>query len=64
MLTTKEKQVLELKKKGFTQIEIASRLKISQPAVSSFINNSLKKIRDAKKTMEFAKDLGIEYEEE
>jgi len=64
MLTQKEKQVLELRKKDFKQTEIASKLKISQPAVSSFERNALNKIRSAKKIMEFAKEMGIEYEEE
>lgn len=64
MLTKKEKQVLELRRKGLKQSEIASRLKISQPAVSSFENNALRKIRASKKTMDFVKKLGIEYEEE
>ena len=64
MLTKKEKQILELRKRGFKQSEIASKLKISQPAVSSFVNNSLNKIRNAKKTMVFVEKLGIKYEEE
>jgi len=64
MITKKEKQILELRKKGLKQNEIASKLKISQPAVSSFENNALRKIRDSKKIMEFVKDLKIEYEEE
>lgn len=64
MLTKKEKQILELRKKGLKQSEIASKLKISQPAVSAFVNNAVKKIREAKKTIDFVKDLGIEYEEE
>ena len=64
MLTRKEKQILELRKKGLKQTEIASKLKISQPAVSSFENNALKKIRDSRKIMEFVKEMGIKYEEE
>lgn len=64
MLTKKEKQILELRKRGLKQSEIASKLKISQPAVSAFVNNALRKIRNARKTMEFVKELGIEYEEE
>lgn len=64
MITKKEKQILELRKKGLKQSEIAAKLKISQPAVSAFENNALRKIRSAKKIMEFVKDLGIEYEEE
>jgi len=64
MLTKKEKQILELRKKGLKQNEIASKLGISQPAVSAFENNALRKIRNAKKIMEYVKDLGIDYEEE
>jgi len=64
MLTKKERQILELRKKGLKQNEIALKLKISQPAVSAFENNALRKIRDAKKTMEFVKKMGISYEEE
>ena len=63
MLTEKERQILELRKKGLKQKEIASKLKISQPAVSAFENNALRKIRNAKKIMEFAKKLGVKYEE-
>ena len=48
MLTKKEIEVLELKKKNLTQIKISSRLKISQPAVTGFYRNALKKIRESK----------------
>lgn len=64
MLTKKEKQILELRKKGLKQNEIASKLKISQPAVSAFENNAIRKIRDAKKIIDFVKELGVDYEEE
>lgn len=64
MLTQKEIQILELRKKGLKQSEIASRLKISQPAVSAFESNALRKVRNAKKVMDFVKKLGVEYEEE
>ena len=64
MLTKKEIRILELRKKGLKQKDIASKLNISQPAVSAFENNALKKIRSAKKIMEFVKKLGIKYEEE
>ena len=64
MIKKKEKQILEHRKKGLKQNEIASKLKISQPAVSAFENNAIRKIRDSKKIMEFVKDFGIEYEEE
>ena len=64
MLTKKEKQILEFRKKGLKQSEIASKLKISQPAVSAFESNATRKIRDAKKLIDFVKDSGLKYEEE
>ena len=59
MLTTKEIEVLKLKNRGLTQIDIASRLKISQPAVSSFYNNGLRKITDAHATLELVRGLKL-----
>ncbi|MDP4039541.1 MAG: LuxR C-terminal-related transcriptional regulator [Candidatus Pacearchaeota archaeon] len=59
MLTEKEIEVLKLKKKGLTQLEIAKKLKISQPAVSSFYNNALKKIKDAEEVLKLKRELGI-----
>lgn len=64
MLTKKEKQILELRRKGFKQVQIASRLKISQPAVSSFESNAWRKIRDAQKTVDFIKEREIHDKEE
>ena len=64
MLTKKEKRILELRKKGLRQEQIAIKLKISQPAVSAFENNALRKIKEAKSILEFVKELKIEYEEE
>ena len=64
MLTKKEMQILELRKKGMKQEDIASRLRISQPAVSSFERNALKKIREAKQVVEIADSMGIKYDEE
>jgi len=64
VLTKKEIQVLELRKKGLKQSEIASKLKISQPAVSAFESNALRKIRNAKKLLDIVKKIGVEYEEE
>ena len=64
MLTKKERQILELRKKGMKQEDIASRLRISQPAVSSFERNALKKIREAKQVVEIADSMGIKYDEE
>lgn len=59
MLTEKEIEVLKLKKAGLTQQEIAKKLKISQPAVSSFYNNALWKIRDSEEVIKLKKELGI-----
>ena len=64
MLTKKEIEILKLKKKGLTQVEISKILKISQPAVSGFYNNALKKIKEAKKALELAKKLKIKIEED
>ncbi len=64
MLTRKEREILELRQKGLKQFDIAQKLKISQPAVSAFETNALRKIRNAKRVMEFAKKLGVEYEED
>ena len=64
MLTRKEVQILELRKKGLKQSEIASKLKISQPAVSAFESNALRKIHSAKNILDIVKKLGIEYEKE
>lgn len=59
MLTEKEIQVLELRAKGLTQKEVSKKLDISQAAISHFEKNALKKISEAKKTLETAKMLGI-----
>ena len=64
MLTKKEKQILELRKKGYRQVDIASKLRISQPAVSSFESNAIRKKRGAKQVMDFVKKMRLEYEEE
>jgi transcriptional regulator len=62
MLTEKEIEVLKLKKSRLTQVDIARKLKISQPAVSSFYNRALKKIKQAEETLKIKKELGVEYE--
>ena len=59
MLTTKEIEVLKLKSRGLTQVEIAKKLNISQPAVSSFYNNALKKITAAHATLDLVRGLKI-----
>ncbi|MBL7054271.1 helix-turn-helix domain-containing protein [Candidatus Woesearchaeota archaeon] len=60
MLTEKEIEVLNLRKKGLKQIEIAKRLKISQPAVSSFENSISRKIRSSIEILELVKKLGLD----
>ena len=60
MLTEKEINVIKLKKEGLTQQEIAKKLKISQPAVSSFYNNALWKVKDAEEILRLKKELAIE----
>ncbi len=64
MLTGKEIEVLKLKKKKLTQVEISKILKVSQPAVSGFYNNAMKKVRDARKISEIAKKLDVKLEDE
>lgn len=59
MLTLKEIEVLRLKKRGFKQIEIARKLKISQPAVSNFYKNAVDKIKQAEEVMKIKKELKI-----
>ena len=59
MLTEKEIEVLKLRLKGFNQLEIAKKLKISQPAVSNFYSNALWKIKDAEEILKLKKELGI-----
>ena len=59
MLTAKEIQVLELRAKNLTQIQVSKKLGISQAAVSHFEKNALRKIKEARQTMEVAKRLKI-----
>ena len=59
MLTEKEIMILELRAKRLTQTQVSKKLNISQAAVSHFENNALKKIREAKKTLEVAQRLKI-----
>ncbi len=62
-LTKKEIEVLELRKKGLRQADIAKRLKITQPAVCGFEQNALRKIHDAKETLALIKNLGVTLDE-
>lgn len=57
MLTEKEVDVLRLRSKGFSQVEVAKKLRISQPAVSHFEKSAYKKISDAKEILEIVKEL-------
>ena len=54
-LTEKEIKVLELKKKGLLQKDIAKKLKISPAAVSDFYKNALEKTRKSKETVRFVR---------
>jgi len=62
VLTEKEAQVLKLRKEGLTQTEIAKRLKISQPAVSSFERSIAKKVKESVELLEFLKGIGMKPE--
>ncbi|MBN2142264.1 helix-turn-helix domain-containing protein [Candidatus Woesearchaeota archaeon] len=59
MLTEKEIQVLELRKKKLTQIEVSKKLGISQAAVSHFEKNAIRKIKEAEETMKLARRLKL-----
>jgi hypothetical protein len=60
VLTDREIEVLKLRKKGLTQVEVAEQLDISQAAVSNFEKNAHKKIRDAQQTLNTADKLGVD----
>ena len=60
MLTEKEIEVLKLRKKGLTQADIAAKLDISQPAVSSFEKSIARKIRNSLDVIELLKEMGID----
>jgi transcriptional regulator len=59
MLTEKEIKVLKYVKEGLTQNDISKKLRISQPAVSSFYNNALLKIKDAEEIIKLKKEMKI-----
>lgn len=56
-LTDREIIVLRLNSQGYTQKEIAKRLRISQPAVSKFYNNAQQKIKDAKEILKIIRGI-------
>jgi transcriptional regulator len=59
VITEKELKVLQLRKTGMTQVEVAKKLGISQAAISSFENSGLRKLEDAEEILKLAKELGI-----
>ena len=61
-LTEKEINVLKLRTKGLTQVQVAKRLKISQAAVSDFEKNARRKIDEARATLKVAKELGVKHD--
>lgn len=63
LLTKKELEVLKLKKQGYIQNEIANKLKISQPAVSGFYTNAVRKVKEAERVLRLVKEVGIKIEE-
>lgn len=62
MLTKREIEVLELKKKGLTQEDIAKKLKISQPSVSGFERNIRRKLGDSIRALDLIKEMGVKYD--
>ena len=64
MLTKKELEVLKLRQKKMTQVEVAEQLGITQAAVSKFEKNALEKIKKAYKAVALAKKLGLEVDED
>lgn len=61
MLTKREIEILNLRKKGLDQKKIAKKLKISQPAVSLFERNIKRKLKDSVDMLELIKDMEIKY---
>ena len=65
MLTKKEYQVLELRrKKKLLQNDVAKQLGISQAAVSKFERSAMNKIKNAYKTIKIAEKLRIMLEDD
>jgi len=60
LLTEKEIEVLKLRQKGLKQSEIAEKLGISQPAVSSFEQSIAKKIEESIQLLDLLKEIGID----
>jgi transcriptional regulator len=63
VLTKRELEILELRTKGLTQVEIAEKLNISQAAISGFERSAHKKIKEAQSTLAEANRLGVNLDE-
>jgi len=59
LLTKFEHQVLELMLQGFSAYTIARKLEKDPPTVYRSINNARKKLLEAEKDLEWAKQLGF-----
>lgn len=64
MFTKRELEIMKLRKRGLTQIEIAKKLNIKQPSVSFFENKIRRKIRDFHRASKIIKKLKIKYNSE
>ena len=62
MLTEKEIEVLRLSQKGLNQIAIAKKLGVSQPAVSRFYRNVMRKIAESKEILDVVQTLEVIHE--
>ena len=59
MLTKREIEVLRLRKKGLTQVQIAKKLNIAQSSVCIFLAKTDRKIKQLAKDLKVVKELGI-----
>ncbi len=64
MLTKKEIEVLKLKKKGLTQVQIAQKLNIAQSSVCIFLIKAKKKIKQATEDLNVVKELDIKIKDD
>ena len=64
MLTNREIEILELKKKGFSQKKISEKLNISPASVSDFVSNVKRKLADSMNNLETVKKMKIQYDKE
>ncbi len=64
MFTKREIEIIKLRKKGLTQIEIAKKLKIKQPSVCIFLNKIKRKLREFNRGKKIIQNLKIKYDDE